>query len=68
LRAELIDLALRHGVLSVVEGRSSLQFNTDYASLRTLIVNKPDVSAPAKRFLVDYLGQKEADQLFASEG
>lgn len=64
-RDHLLALAQRRDVLERIEAPPRLVLNTDYDSLRELVMGRPDRLSPrAKAFVVEYLGDDEAARIF----
>jgi hypothetical protein len=62
-RTELLDLALRRGVLRRIPGRDQLELSSEYDSLRTLVEEMPSLAPNARLFVVEYLGSELAGRL-----
>jgi hypothetical protein len=62
-RTELLDLAIRRGVLRRIPGRDQLELSSDYDSLRTLVEDRPSLAPNARQFVVEYLGSELAGRL-----
>jgi hypothetical protein len=61
IRTELLDLALRRGVLVPIHShiRGLLGFNNEFNSLRSLLDREPTLSPNATAFAEEFLGQTE---------
>jgi hypothetical protein len=64
-RDELVELALKRGVLRQVRGVDALEFSNEYASLKSLVEDEPDLSASALAFVEEYLGVEQAARILA---
>jgi len=62
-RGELLDLALRRGVLRRIGEGNLLELTNDYDSLRTLVEDRPSLAPNAREFVVEYLGGELAGRL-----
>lgn len=64
IRNRFIEKALKHGVLTRVALRDAYEFSSEFDSLKGLIDQPMKLSAKARAFLVDFLGQEEATRVF----
>lgn len=65
-RDDLIELALAHRVLVPLRPRNEMEFNNEFASLRTLVEGEPALTTPARQFISEYLGEQEASRVLGS--
>lgn len=61
-RNELLELALKSGVLSKIV-RGDMAFNSEFESLKSLLTDEPSLSRPAFIFVEEYLGQNAAKKV-----
>jgi hypothetical protein len=64
-RDALLDLALRRGVLREISSIDSLEFNNDFASLKSLVEDEVKLSERAREFVEEYLGVNQTARIVA---
>jgi hypothetical protein len=62
-RNELIELALKRGVIRSVGVHSAYAFNSDFDSLKALVGDPVTLSPLAGNFVTEYLGKDQADRI-----
>jgi len=65
-RDELLDLALAKGVVQKIVARNSIEFNSDYDSLQTIVIGEPRLSEAARQFVSEYLGAEQSERILGA--